>query len=338
MASCVFHFDIVALFLCQVVLSGSVRHRGARPNVSSSSKGVVTSKGLIEVLVKNPVIKLNRYAVNFGAGDGYSSVPMAPGAHDWNGHADPTWALFNDLHFKGLAVEGNPDLLPVLKKNLPAANITKLSAWITPFSVSELLKAGNAPLDMDYFKVDIDSYDCAIVATVLRGGYKPKVIHMEVNAEIPYPISFGVNYSPKYRSSLGAYAFYGCSVTLAAAIARPFGYEPVGVSPAHDAIFVRKDLLSGIQPMTVPELQQAEEACCMTNHFGELLDRRALESVAADPVKVLEAMKPAIATGCIKSQGDSAPGVCNVPYMVSLNPWDWSAQFDKIIANTSEAQ
>jgi len=341
----VHQLDIVVLLLCQAVLCGSVSHRGARHNASierhnvSSTKGagnLVDSKMLMEILTKNPAVKLNHYAVNFGAGDGFSAVPMSPGAHDWNGHADPTWGLFKDQHFAGVAVEGNAALLPVLNQNLPATNITKMSAWITPYTVLELLRVGNAPLDMDYFKNDIDSYDCTIVATVLRAGYRPKVIHMEVNPEIPYPISFGVNYSPKYKSALGAYAFYGCSVTLSAAIAQPFGYEPVGVSATHDVVFMRKDLLpgSGLTPMTVLQTQQAEEACCMANHFGQLLNRQVITSLASDPAKVLEALKPALHQGCIASQGETTPGsgVCNVPYMASLNPLDWSGQFDQILA------
>lgn len=342
MATWVSQLDIVVLLLCQSVLCAGIRHRGARHNVSSStnSKGVVTSKGLLETLAKNPAIKLNHYAVNFGAGDGFSAVPMSPGAHDWNGHADPTWTLFKDQHFAGVAVEGNAALLPVLNQNLPATNITKMASWITPYTVLELLKVGNAPIDMDYFKNDIDSYDCTIVATVLRAGYRPKVIHMEVNPEIPYPVAFGVNFSPKYKSALGAYAFYGCSVTLSAAITMPFGYEPVGVAPTHDVVFVRKDLLSGIPTMTVQQVQQEEEQCCMANHFGQLLNRQVIASLAADPAKVLEAVKPALQAGCIASQGETAPGsgVCNVPYMASLNPMDWSGQFDQILAKGPSQQ
>jgi hypothetical protein len=341
MVAWVYQLDFALLLWLQVACCGAVRHRGARHNVSSSvnvsssSKlvgSVVDSKILLEALSKNPSIKLNHFAVNFGAGDGFSAVPMSPGAHDWNGHADPTWTLFKDQHFAGVAVEGNAALLPVLNQNLPATNITKMSAWITPYTVLELLKVSNAPIDMDYFKNDIDSYDCTIVATVLRAGYRPKVLHMEVNPEIPFPIAFGVNYSPKYKSALGAYAFYGCSVTLASAIAMPFGYEPVGVSHTHDVVFMRKDVLGSMQPLTVKQVQEAEEACCMANHFGQLLNRQIIASLAADPAKVLEAVKPALQAGCIASQGESAPGVCNVPYMASLNPLDWSGQFDQILA------
>lgn len=317
---------------CQgLVVSGS-RHNVSASRHNASVPGVLSSKDIYAALSKNAAVKLNHFAVNFGAGDGFSAVPMAPGAHDWQGHADPTWHLFKDEFFGGIAVEGNAALLPVLQKNLPAANITKMSAWITPFTVLQLLKAGNAPLDMDYFKNDIDSYDCTVTATVLRAGYRPKVIHMEVNPEIPYPVIFGVNYSPKYKSALGAWGFYGCSVTLAAAIAQPFGYEPVGVAPTHDVIFVRSDLLSGLQPMTVAQVQQAEEACCMANHFGQLLNRQVLASLATNPVAVLAAMQPAVKQGCINSQGADATGECNVPYTLTLNTQDFVNQFDKIVA------
>ena len=120
--------------------------------------------------------------------------------------------ILQDFGYAGLAVEGNAAMLPALNVNLPNPAVKKVISWITPTTVVGLLQGANIPLDMDYFKNDLDAYDCAVTYSVLKAGYRPKVVHMEVNSEIPYPIAFGVNYDDKYKSNLGSQGFYGCSV------------------------------------------------------------------------------------------------------------------------------
>merc|ERR1719183_2126179 len=172
-------------------------------------------------------------------------IPAACGQHDFLGHGDPVYPLYRKFFYTGLAVEANPALMPALTANLPAMNISKVNSFITPLNTVQLLQAGKAPLDMDYFKNDIDAYDCAVVYSVLAGGYRPKILQLEVNPEIPYPINFGINYDPNFKSALGNGGFYGCSVTLTANLVKPFGYELVSVAYTHDVIFVRKDLMPG---------------------------------------------------------------------------------------------
>merc|ERR1719333_1810201 len=149
-------------------------------------------------------------------------IPGACGPHDMQGHGDPVAPLYNKLHYKGLAVEGNPALLPVLAKNLPSGNVSKVASFITPLNAAKLLEDAGSPKDLDYFKNDIDAYDCAVLYAVLKAGYRPKVLQLEVNPEIPYPLSFGLNYAKDFKSNLGNVGFYGCSLTLTAGIAEPF--------------------------------------------------------------------------------------------------------------------
>merc|ERR1719161_3297383 len=110
----------------------------------------------------------------------------------------------------------------------------------------------------------------------MKAAYKPKILQMAVNPTIPYPVVFGVNYAPRYQSGGGAEraGFYGCSVTLAAAIVEPVGYYPIAVAPGHDVIFARADVLAagGFARLLVPELQRAEEACCQAAASGPLTE------------------------------------------------------------------
>jgi hypothetical protein len=46
------------------------------------------------------------------------------------------------------------------------------------------------PKEFDVLKVDIDSIDLPICRAIIEGGYKPTIVMVEVNPNIPPPISF----------------------------------------------------------------------------------------------------------------------------------------------------
>jgi len=296
----------------------------------------VTSEQVVTAVFSGKEATMNKFAVNFGAGDGVCMIPGGCSQADALGHGDPVYALYTKWGFGGLAVEGNPQLLPALSFNLPAVNISKIASFVTPMNTVQLLQAAHAPLDMDYFKNDIDAYDCAVLYSVLKAGYRPKILQLEVNPEIPFPINFGVNYSPNFKSNLGNGGFYGCSTTLAANIAMPFGYDIVGVSFTHDVIFVRKDLLPapGLKSLTILEAVDEEAVCCMAptgiGHFGQMSNYHVMNQLRPEPQKMLAAFTPVVAQSCQFSQG-TTPN-CLVPYTVSLNAVDFITQYEQTIA------
>jgi len=146
-----------------------------------------------------------------------------------------------------------------------------------------------------------------------------------------------VNYDDKYKSNLGSQGFYGCSVGLVAGLVKPFGYEFVGVSPTHDVLLVRKDLLAGagLVPIDDPTTAQEEATCCLAAHFGALGNYQAWNALAANPTAMLQAMQTPVQQACILSQG--VPGQCPVPYTLSLNPLDYVTQLDQILAAKAAA-
>lgn len=305
-------------------------------NASLPTPHTLTSVFVMQAVLKNPLVVSDKYAVNFGAGDGLCMIPAQCGAADAQGHGDPVYPLFKNFGYSGLAVEGNPQLLPFLSANLPAQNILKVTSFITPVTAVQLLMQSKTPLDMDYFKNDIDSYDCAVLFSVLKTGYKPKIIQVEVNPEIPYPIVFGVNFKDGFKSNLGNAGFYGCSLTLAAGLTKPFGYDLVAVSLTHDVIFVRSDLVaaSGLQPITVEQAQDEQALCCLApngvGHFGQLSNYNLLNKYRQTPDFMLKAMVPAVEKACVMSQG-SPTGKCDTPYTLSLNVQDYITQYEQIM-------
>lgn len=173
------------------------------------------------------------YAVNLGALDGRSMN-------------DPVYPLYA-MGYDGLAVEGDDD--PLLAENLPAEGVRKITGvYITPDNILSMLHDADCPLDCDMLKIDIDGYDGAILRKIIEGGYRPKVITMEVNPEFPPPIAFCVDYDPKYRipdDNGNISGFYGVSVAYLNQLLRPYGYRLADldfVTPwTHDATFVRDE-------------------------------------------------------------------------------------------------
>lgn len=277
----------------------------------------------------------NNMAVNLGAGDGRAFIPglnCSIGLCD-GPENDPVYPLYNSLHFGGLAVDGDPAFEQLLNENLPWANVTKLISMITPINVVSLLKEGNIPIDMDFFKNDIDGYDCAVSFAVLVAGYRPKIIQVEVNPEIPYPIAFGVNYDKELKQPCFYDGFYGCSLTLTSSIIKRFGYQLVGTPLLHDAIYVRDDFMVGLEPLTDEAASKELGKRSIeghTNHMGYLYVDwlRMTEEVGGE--KTVENVTAEVTRACGLSQG-TLP-TCSVPFTVSLNPEDYLVQLSSILA------
>jgi len=238
-------------------------------------------------------------------------VSCAAGFDCAHQYSDPVYPLFAMRGYHGLCVEGNPQYMPLLNQNLPSPKIKKVQAMINPSNVVGLLQGAAAPKGMDLFKNDIDGYDCAVHLAVMDAGYRPKVIEVEVNPDVPAPITFGVLYSPAYKPNLGAAGFYGCSIALTSAIFRPFGYVLAEVGMGHDAVYVRSDIAkeAGIKGMTDEQASMKLANCCLTGHWGTL---GGFAYWNAMPVPQREvAVQQAALQGCVLSQGTP---VCGVPF------------------------
>jgi len=276
----------------------------------------------------------NDMAVNLGAGDGRSFIPgMNCSIFDCDGpENDPVYPMYTYLHFGGLAVEGDPAWEQQLNQNLPAANVTKMISMITPDNVLSLLKEGNIPIDVDYFKNDIDGYDCAVNYAVLSAGYRPKMIQVEVNPEIPHPVAFGVNYGKHFKQPSFWTGFYGCSLTLTSSLIKRFGYQLVSTPLLHDALYVRNDFMTGLEPLTdeATSIELGERFTKGAHHLGDLYSEWMKMTEEAGTAKTVENVTAEITRACGLSQ-DTLPE-CQVPFTVSLNPEDFVVQLNGILA------
>lgn len=151
-----------------------------------------------------------------------------------------TLGFFKDNSWSGLAIE--MDSIKFSKLSFLYANkfgIKLAKNKITPQNIAPLFFGYDVPKDISFLNLDIDSYDLHVIEAILKGGFTPLVISIEVNEKIPPPIFFTVDFYEGHVWS-GDH-FYGCSLTAACDIIRPFGYVLESLQ-MNNAIFIRRDI------------------------------------------------------------------------------------------------
>ena len=188
--------------------------------------------------------------------------------------AQPAWT--------GLAVEMDPRKFAKLAFAYAAFPGVRLAnARVTPDNVDLLLRLFEAPRDLAFLNLDIDSYDLFVLLAMLGAGYRPRVISMEVNEKIPPPLWFTVRYDPEHFWH-GDH-FMGCSLQAAATALAPHGYLLESLV-YNNAFFVEAGFAAGrVTPLAPAEAYRAG--------YGGRDDRLALFPWNAD-VDCLQGMSP----------------------------------------------
>lgn len=155
-----------------------------------------------------------------------------------------TLGFFKDTNWNGFAVEMDPlkfSKLAFLHTNFPNAKLAR--GRVTPLNISAMLQGFEVPADFDILNLDIDSYDLDVLDAMIKSGFRPKIISMEINEKIPPPLYFNVNFTPTHVWQTDH--FFGCSLTAAAEVMRPHGYILESLQ-YNNAVFVRADLARGL--------------------------------------------------------------------------------------------
>jgi len=194
------------------------------------------------------------------------------GAQDGKTH-DPTYPLLF-AGYDGILFEGDEGVKEQLYKNiaaLPHYEIIKpYISWgnVSPHTVIARLAKGRARKDADVLKMDIDSFDAQLMETILGGGYRPKIIMVEFNPDLPPPMAWHQLYSPHpFNFDKVMLGNYGATASAWHNILTDkFGYGLVGMEIVdtsakcerceHNMWFVSKELLNrrGFRAMTHAEM------------------------------------------------------------------------------------
>lgn len=139
----------------------------------------------------------------------------------------------------GLAIEPRFVMYEQLCRNLPVA-VSKYHGAVTPDNVCGVFAAHSVPRRFDAIDIDIDGYDLAVTLAVLS-YYRPALVSLEINEDIPPGIDFSVNYQAGHWWSGGP--FYGCSIDAAVTALAGVGYELL-LLDWHNLFMVRSCLVS----------------------------------------------------------------------------------------------
>ena len=163
-----------------------------------------------------------------------------------------TLGFFSDHNWQGLAIEMDPDKFAALAfVYAQFANVKLARCRVTPGNVTDLLQGNEVPNEFTLLNLDIDSYDLDVVDELLKGGFRPRVISMEVNEKIPPPLYFTVNFDAAHYWK--GDDFYGCSLTAAASVVKSYGYKLESLQ-FNNAMFVHESVAKGkIQDISVEE-------------------------------------------------------------------------------------
>jgi hypothetical protein len=196
--------------------------------------------------IENVVGPGSRCVVNIGSHDGISGDPCYPLFRDgWRGWAVDSRDADSEV---GLAAQRNLDL--------PGVSLS-LGTFVTSKNIAGLLYEHGASTDCDLIKIDIDSFDGAVIEAMLTGGWAPRVFCIEINACFPPPFTFKLPEQDlngprrimdyEFFVSLG---LYGCSAAWAAKIFEKHGFTfsqyefgfPTLIGGIRDMIFIRNDV------------------------------------------------------------------------------------------------
>lgn len=176
-------------------------------------------------------------AVNLGARDGIGTM----------GNTDPTWPLFSEMGFGGIAVEASTAFQMELKRNFAGLKAKPIMATITQWNAVSIIR--NAGLErVDVLKIDIDSWDCEVLPRVLReADFGIKVVLVKYNVKFPPPIKMNLATCPQSAfRSCARYHVYECSLQyMNDDVMVPAGYALAQVD-WQNALYVHRSIASNL--------------------------------------------------------------------------------------------
>ena len=189
--------------------------------------------GIINVL-KNQLIKSNRYFIEIGTSDGLEN--------------NSAWLLITE-NFNGLMIEADKKLAERANNILIMYNqrIKVISKFVTIDNI-DFLKSESQFLDPDFFSLDIDSMDYYVTKAVLDSGISPKIFCVEYNSAFGPEKQLTIQYSDNFEIGKDHHRlYYGVSVNAWKKLFHENGYRFVTVdSNGVNAFFVNPEYFDSV--------------------------------------------------------------------------------------------
>lgn len=166
--------------------------------------------------------------VDIGAGDGYN-MSIA-------------WPLSKSYNARGLLIDANVHDISFAKSLYRRKNFGFYEGLITPQNVVEVIRAHDFE-DLNYLKIDIDSFDLEILRSILKDGLLPAVFSIEINEIVPPPVVLECRFSEVHSYKT---PFFGCSLQAAINLALEFDYYCHSLA-FNNAFFVKNEIMRTLQ-------------------------------------------------------------------------------------------
>jgi hypothetical protein len=222
----------------------------------------------VDRLRQNGFEPVGRY-VNVGANDGRTD--------------DPLYEYVVQTGARGVAIERDSMLCERHRDNLPHVDV--VCAEVTPQNVVALVESADHGSDrsatLDVLKVDIDSYDCPVLESLLS-SVRARIVIAEVNPSIPPPYRWAMLHHPELWQFFWSFPrgpwevpIRGCSLSYEIDLLRRHGYDFIALG-GHDAVFAHSSVRSAWLPLVPPmdEFDCYNEAFIAANGIPISLTRR----------------------------------------------------------------
>ncbi|CAF1971004.1 unnamed protein product [Rotaria magnacalcarata] len=170
------------------------------------------------------------------------------------GQYDPTHPLLTAMNvsFSALLIDPNTD--SSLFNAYPRRNnIQIIHDFIWSESVVQnIFERYNVSKHFTILKLDIDSYECSVLESILRAGYRPELIHTEFNPIFPPPVIFIPIYNATTKNDWkpalwsNNNLFYGCSLSALSNLLKSFDYILLEVD-FWDVIYIQREIAKSTQ-------------------------------------------------------------------------------------------
>jgi hypothetical protein len=168
----------------------------------------------------------NRFAVEFGAGDGTGNNTLWPLLQDWRA----LWIEYNEAAAQRAASRLSP-LIP--------HQLTICTAQVTAENIEALFRQNAVPTEFDLLSIDIDGNDFWVWQALQ--SFHPRVVVMEYNALYAPPVCWVRPYNASARWD--GTSFFGASLQALEELGAEKGYRLVGCTLSGiNAFWVREDL------------------------------------------------------------------------------------------------
>ena len=182
---------------------------------------MLDAPAILAVIATTPGVALNKSLVNMGCIPSFGEDEHRKYVKEAD-DVTPLWhAGYRGINFD---ITSSLPLLGHLKRFAPRAVIDASGHLPSGFAAALAQHKVPRGSQLDFLKIDIDSFDCDYLQVVLQSGYTPKLIMIKASSWPP-PLKFHLHYSSNFSYAQSkATVMSGCSLQAQHDIISPFGY------------------------------------------------------------------------------------------------------------------